>query len=172
MFTTKGITDGVGESKYIAPGVHVVTITKIEGFTPEGKSPYVRFTFADSTGKTVDSDFFFSENATETSLKKIKHIATKIVTEGQVDSINVATVGEYAYALSKLLTGKAVKIKFRGKEIAGKDGKNNWFKAEIGLPKFAEKITENTLTFNPDKDFIKLSSVTSTPATVTNDLPF
>ena len=156
MFNTSGIEEKVFESKYITPGISDVTISGIEGSNGDGKSPYVMFNFTKmNTTQTASIKFFLSEAASKRSLEKIKHIATKVVTEEAINAVSGNDAATYAQNLSKLLVGKSLRIKFSGEEVQGKDGKNNWYKATIGLPSFAEKLgtTPSKLKFDANNNY-------------------
>ena len=169
MFSTKGVTDNGG--KYIPYGIHNVEITGVTSKEAEGSasaSVFIEFREKDGT-KTLSERLPFSDKATVYSLRKIKHITTKVVTEAEIDAAtaNVKSVGEMAKVLNKILTGKSLTVKFNGKEVAGSNGKSNWYKAQLGFPPFAETIGTNpsTLKFDALKDIKRLDgSASSAPA--------
>lgn len=148
MYGTKGHEESKGAtSNFIAPGICDVTITAIN--LPDAAytgSPYFEMVFTDVTGKTAPIRFYMNpdvregakKSAYEISMGKIKHIATKVVTEAQIDNVAGNNLNEYAMNLSKLLINKKLKMKFVGTEVKGKEGKQNWFKAELGFAPFAE----------------------------------
>jgi hypothetical protein len=138
MYSTKGTEEKVFESKYIAPGIHVVKIMEIKGEEPDGFAPRLIFTFATADKKTADVNLYMSEAAQTRSMEKLLHIATKVVTRDAVDAVGGNSLAEFGNNLNGLLAGKKLRMKFIGNEIAGKDGKQNWFKADLGLPTFAE----------------------------------
>ncbi len=184
-FTTKGVDENASEGKYIKPGVHEVTITAVTSKeSGEGtNAPSIFVNFAKKgTEQELNVQFAFSEKGTKFALMKLKHLLTKVTTENTVDAISANTVTELAKAYGKILTGKELRIKFNGKEVAGVNGKNNWFKAELGIPRkgqpFAEALTTSptTLTFTESIDVKRLGATTATPTkagvTVGDDLPF
>lgn len=177
--TTKGVTE---DSRFIKYGIREVKITGIEAKEIDVVVPSILMNFQEiNSNKTVNVSFSFSERASQFSLRKIKHIATKIVTEKDIDDINTNTVTEYAEALKKLILNKEVRIKFNGEEIDGqKNGKRNWFKSVIGFAPFAESISvsmeQTSLRFDELRDIKRLPVMTtdpisSTPKTESN-LPF
>ncbi len=176
-FTTKGVNETGG--KFITYGIKDVKVVGIESKEAvDGSTPSIFINFQElNTEKTVSVRFPMSEKAAPYSLRKIKHLATKIVTENDVDAITESTVTGYANALSKLILNASVRIKFSAEEIDGvKNGKNNWFKSVINFPPFAEVISTNPtqLIFEQSKDIKRLPAVSATPngQAVTSDLPF
>ena len=142
MYSTRDTEEKVFESKYLAPGIHKVKITEISGHAPEGRSPYLELKFANSEQKTAEVKFYMSEKAMPRSLEKLTHIGTKCVTRETMDSISADSLEDYGKKLENTLKGKVLRIKFTGEEIEGKEGKGNWWKANIGLPRFAEACKE------------------------------
>lgn len=138
MYSTKNTEEKVFESKFIEPGIHVVKITGIKGEEPEGYSPRLTFSFITENGKSAEPVFYMSEKAMGKSLEKIKHLATKCIKADKLDKIQADSLEDYASELFKVLKNKVLRVKFIGEEIEGKEGKNNWDKATIGLPPFAE----------------------------------
>ncbi len=166
-FTTKGVNET--GSKFISYGVRDVKIIAIESKeVVDNSTPSIFISFQElGTEKTVSVRFPFSDKAAQYSLRKIKHLATKIVTEAEVDAITESTVTGYANALSKLILNKSVRIKFSGEEIDGvKNGKNNWYKSVINFPPFAEIIETNPtqLSFDAVKDLKKLPVTNGSPS--------
>lgn len=140
MYTTAGTAEKTFVSKYIEPGVHEVKIVAIEGVDSETGASYVQISFEDSDEKTAQIRFYMSEKAIARSLEKIKHLATKMVTEAKVDKIKADNLEDYGSKLDTLLGGKSCRVKFTGEEVDGNNG--NWWKAGIGLPTFAEAINK------------------------------
>ncbi len=106
---------------------------------------------------------------------------TKFVDEATADAITASSLTDYAAAIARVLVGGTLRIKFNGEEVAGKDGKNNWFKATVNFPPFAENTTVNPtgLTFDPTTDVKRLSPAFANPTATntagnkqTDDLPF
>lgn len=140
-FGTKGTVVTEPKGLYIRPGINKdVQIVSVEGLAPEGGSPALEFTFKLVTSPdeaTTKVRFFMSEKAEKKSLEKIKHLATKVVTEEQLDAVGGDDIVSYGTALNKLLAGKTVKeMKFNGEEYKNASGEVK-SKAVIGLPKFA-----------------------------------
>lgn len=174
MFSTKGVSETGG--KYISYGIKDVKIVGIEAKESDGNSsPSLIINFEEvGTGKTQSSRFTFTEKSTQISLRKIKHILTKVVDETTADSITATTITQYATDLSNVLLSKTIRVKFSGEEVAGKEGKNNWFKAVINFPPFAEPITVNptNLKFDTNLDIRRLIATTKTPNVAADALPF
>lgn len=190
-FSTKNVEETVAEQKiydkpYIDAGINEVTFVKIEGNPgQEGKSPFITIDFAkmSDNSKGVSEKLYFSEKAIESSLQKIKHMATKVVTVDKIDAINESDVVAYAAKLNSLLVGKSLRIKFSGEEIQGSEGKKNWTKAVFPYyvsgktPPFAEdlKVKETKLTFDSNNKFDVKKLVAPTATTnlgPKDDLPF
>ena len=142
MYSTKDTEEKVFESKFIEPGVHVVKIVGIKGEEPEGYSPRLMFGFTTQDGKAAEAVFYMSEKAVGRSLEKVKHLATKCIKTEDLDKVEAESLEDYASQLNKILKNKVLRVKFTGEEIEGKEGKNNWDKATIGLPPFAEATKE------------------------------
>lgn len=170
MFTTKGVTE-TEEGKYIKPGIHDVIITGVTSKEAEGSNaPSVFINFQKKgSEQQLNVQFAFSEKGTRFALMKLKHLLTKVTTENAVDAISASNVTDLAKAYGKILTGKELRVKFSGKEVAGTNGKNNWYKAELNIPRkdtpFAESLTTtpSTLTFDKTKDIKYLGAVTTAP---------
>ncbi len=149
MIGTQGIQEKKEfKSKFIAPGIHEVKITSITTVEPGGaSSPYFMFTFENKEAQTADVKFYYSDAAVKKTMTKIRHMATKITSADEIDAVTGKNYPEYAKNLSRMLVGKWLRIKFTGEEIRGglkEDGtrKDNWYKAGIGLPTFAEGIAQ------------------------------
>lgn len=131
---------GTGNSqKYIYPGIrHQVVIKNIkEDKTPSG-TPFIELELYTKEGgpeASVKFPFYTSEKAAAKSMEKIKHIATKVVTEAELNAAK--TVED----LKDLLKGKMLRMKFTGEEYKNKNGEIKE-KALIGLAPFAEAIEE------------------------------
>lgn len=163
MIGTKGVEDTAKEfvSKWISPGIHEVKVTNVTATEPEGKSPYLTFSFENKTGQTADVKFYVSEAARERTMTKIKHLGTKVVDETTLDAVTGKNYTEYAKNLTRAITGKWLRVKFSGEMVAGGinaengEKKKDWAKATIGLPTFAEKLTTNPtkLKFDPTNKY-------------------
>ncbi|MBX7076938.1 MAG: hypothetical protein K1X33_06445 [Methanobacteriaceae archaeon] len=149
------------QSSFIQPGIHEVLISKMELHENEGISSFIEMIFTNSKEQTVSNRFYYdsgsdeeSSNRRKRTLGQLKHISTKIVKETDFNDAynNAKTLSDFTNSLSKLILNKSVRIKFIGKEIPGKDGKSNWFKATIGGKVFAENIQQvpSLLTFDPN----------------------
>lgn len=190
MFGTRGHEESKGAtSNFIAPGISEVVITAIN--LPDVSytgSPYLEMVFTDGTGKNAPIRFYMNpeiregakKSALDISMSKIKHIATKVVTEAQIDAVTGNNINEYAMNLSKLLINKKIRMKFVGTEVKGKDGKQNWFKAELGFAPFAESMATvpSKLTFDINGRFdmkripANANGTFSPAQSVGTDLPF
>ncbi len=176
-FTTKGVNEAGG--KFISYGIKDVKVTGIEAKeAAEGSTPSLFINFQELNGeKTVSARFSFSDKAAPYSLRKIKHLSTKVVDEALVDAIDEKTVTGYATALSKLIVGKSMRVKFSAEEIDGtRNGKRNWFKSVVNFPPFAEalSVSPTQLVFDPTRDIKRLAPVTANPTgtTAAEPLPF
>jgi hypothetical protein len=130
---------GGSNQKFIYPGIknHIIIGDVSQGASKSG-TPFIEIEMYTKEGGKDSSkkfQFYTSEKAMKMSLEKIKHIATKVVTE---EELNAATDIE---SLKDLLRGKALRMKFSGQEYVNKNGevKEN---ALIGLAPFAEAIEE------------------------------
>tara|TARA_R110000868_G_scaffold386141_1_gene654333 strand:+ start:456 stop:1007 length:552 start_codon:yes stop_codon:yes gene_type:complete len=180
-FSTAGVQEAPEfENKWIKAGINEnVVLHSIEAIVPEDttKSPYLEFGFRLSNGTDQDLNkvkFYMSDSAATKSIEKIKHIATKLVTEEQIDAVTGTDLASYGKALNNLLSGKVIReMKFVGEEYL-KDGKVR-VAAKLGLPKFASKEV-GTLKYNPNSeyDLVKLPVADAEITTVAagDGLPF
>jgi hypothetical protein len=136
-------------SKYITPGVHEVTIARIEGVKSQNGNPMLNISLHLKDGDSENANIFrvvmqkTDGTDNEMSLKKIQHLATKIVTKDQYLAATGDTIEEYGENLSNLLSGNSVRMKFVAEEYVKQDG-NTGVRANIGLPEFAEAIQEGS----------------------------
>jgi len=135
----EGADKGQGKGKYIYPGIyHNVLIKNVKkGSSPNG-TPFIEIEMYTKEGgpeAAKSFKFYTSEKAKPKSLEKIKHIATKVAKE---DDVNKAKDLE---ALRDLLKGNALRMKFTGREYLNSSNERKEV-AEIGLPPFAEAIQE------------------------------
>ena len=180
-FSTKGVTESGG--KYIPYGIQEITITGVSAKeVGDGTStPAIFVDFKELKGeKILNIRFAFSEKATKYSLRKIKHILTKVITPMEVEAFDgkdFKTVTEMATALNTVLSNRPLRVKFQAEEVASRDaGSRPWKKAILGFPPFAEALSVNPtqLVFDNAKD-IKLLGATLTPTPQrqgVGDLPF
>lgn len=140
MYSTKGTEEKVFVSKYVSPGIQVVKIVEVKGEEPEGFSPRLIFKFVNAEQKEVEANLYMSTAAQPKSMEKLLHIATKCVSRDAIDGVGGNNLVDWGKNLNQLLAGHKLRMKFIGNEIAGKEGKGNWFKADLGLPSFAEAV--------------------------------
>jgi hypothetical protein len=186
MFNTSDVNENAG-GKYIKPGVeNDVIIHNIMGVLPQSGAPYLEFSFRKPIAtpeETTKIKFYMTEKSSAMSLKKVLHIATKVVKRAQIDALKASSVEEYGAMLNKILAGKHLRMKFLGEEyVNAKDEVRT--KAVVGLPDFAEAIMEGAeyspisnnstkLSFDTDKDVKRLQEAPKTAdPIVEDDLPF
>ena len=182
MFSTNQASDKASKgSQYLKPGIHNdVTIGSIKGVTPQSGAPYLELSFYKTESGpdfSTSVKFFMNEKSTQdpnkagglaTSLSKLKHLGTKVMTADALGAIGGATVEEYGENLNKALAGKRLRMKFCGEEYVNKSQETK-IKTTLGLPEFAESITpgaeypvvadgQTALTFDPNnsKDMKRL----------------
>ena len=175
MFSSKGVSETGG--KYIGYGITDVKVVDIDVKESDGSStPMLYVNLQEAKGeKTVSLRMAFSEKAQPYSMRKIKHLTTKVATEAELDAIEEPTLTAYGAALFKLIGNKPVRMKFSGEEVIGTNGKKNFIKTVVNFPPFAEVIGGTTLTFDPSKDIKYLAPTATTPTGAgkqTADLPF
>lgn len=154
-------------SKYITPGVHEVTIAKIEGTTASTGSPMLNISIHLKDGDSENANTFrivmgkSTGEQNEYSLRKVQHIATKIVKLDQYLAVTGSTIEEYGEALNNILAGNSLRMKFTAEEYLNNEGKTK-VRANIGLPEFAEAIQEGAehsvvettkLTYDPTNQY-------------------
>lgn len=158
LFSNKNVKEEVktgNNQQYIYGGVyHNVIIKEItSGESSVKKTPFVRVSMytkegGDQTARNFD--LYMSENAAETSKKKLKHIATKIVTDAEFSEIEVDTLEEYADALNSLLKGQSLRMKFTQEDYLNNNDEVKQ-SPRIGLPNFAE-ATQKGAEYEPVAD--------------------
>jgi hypothetical protein len=131
---------GGNSQKYIYPGIrHNVVIKDVkEGKSQNKETPFIEFSLYSKEGGPETArtfQFYTSPNTIVKTMEKIKHIATKVVKE---EELNKATDVE---ALRDLLKGKSLRMKFTGEEYKNQNGEVK-SRALIGLPPFAESISD------------------------------
>jgi hypothetical protein len=161
-------------TKYITPGVHEVTILKIEGTTSQSGLPMINISLHLKDGDSENANTFrivmqkTNGEENEYSLKKLQHIATKVVTLESYLAVTGSNIEEYGQNLNDLLAGNSLRMKFTGEERLKTDGSGTTVISNIGLPDFAEAIQEGSeypvvvetkLVYNPadQYDFKKLA---------------
>lgn len=126
---------------YIYPGVLNVQILGWSKGDSTAGSPYISVTLITELAAEEKPDaskefkFYMTDAAKSTSMKKIKHIMTKVATNDQINK-DVENLDQFISLLNNLSSGKTLRIKFSGKEYEY-EGKVKTT-AEIGLPTFAE----------------------------------
>jgi hypothetical protein len=137
-------TSNVKEGGYIRPGIQEVTISKVEGVVQNDK-PRVDITMfregGDDKSATTIRMYMSTDKAQLYALRKIKHLATNVVTEDKIDAIEAESIEDYGSQLNALLAGNNVRVKFIGEEYENQNGEIK-VRANIGLPPFAEAIQE------------------------------
>lgn len=159
----------------LQPGIYEVEITGVTEDTGSNGNPVIIMGFVTTDGtyehqeklsakseKTPGKD----KSALDITLSKMKHIATKVVSEDELSK--VTSIEDY----NKLLTGKQLRMKFSGEE-RWYNG-NIYVNAKIGFPNFAETIdgTPTKLTYNPNNsyDYKKAPAPTAMPGAVKGPL--
>lgn len=180
MFGTKNSTPEK-EFKFIEPGIREVKITNVTQ-NERAKSPTmdIEFELISNPAQKSTISLTFTEKSAPYQNTKIKHIATKVADKDVVEKTigEVAGFEDYVSKTGKLLTGKSLRIKFVGKYVPGKDGKNGWYKASLGLPEFAESLntplaaTRLKFDANDKFDMEKPVEVSTSISQSSNDLPF
>ena len=182
MFSTNQASDKASKgSQYLKPGIHNdVTIGSIKGVTPQSGAPYLELSFYKTESGpdfSTSVKFFMNEKSTQdpnkagglaTSLSKLKHLGTKVMTADALGAIGGATVEEYGENLNKALSGKRLRMKFVGNEYVN-NSQETKIQTTLGLPDFAEAIVpgaeypvvpdnQTALTFDPNspKDMKRL----------------
>jgi len=141
MFNTKNVTEGAA---YLQVGVNDdVTIVDINAVVEEGKTPYFDLLIAPSSNIESPNSFrlYFSEKATQYSLARIKHIATKVVTQEQIDNVVGTDFNDYATKLKMLLGGRRLRLLLNGSEYMRNDGSIGT-RTELPMMNFAEAIVD------------------------------
>lgn len=131
-------------SKYIRGGVHEVTIKGVKGEVNQNGTPMILIEmYLRSADSTASSTFRFpmSPNAEDSSLKKIRHIVTKVAKDEAYLNAKGDSVEEYGESLNEILAGQSLRMKFTSEEYLKQD-QTVGVRANIGLPNFAEAIQE------------------------------
>lgn len=170
-----------GNRTYLEPGIHTVRTKEITSGQTDKGSPYIEWVIEDKAGLTCSKRYYLNSVVNEGKEKSAWDI-TKNIILGMVKGIlslddaaakavmpRFTTVADLntklAPELTKLVTGKYFDIRLNGQEIEGKNGKNNWMKADFGTGYFcAPQGTGSTkLTFDPNKHVKMLPKVTDMP---------
>lgn len=179
LFSTKGVSEegkkGNGQ-QYIYGGVYnKVNIKSVKANSD--KTPYIAIEmFTDEGGADTSREFrfYFTEKAAPVSMSKLKHIATKVVTEAEFEAIVANDVHDLARQLSDLIRGGKLRMKFTAEQYENNNGEVK-DRPLIGLPPFAEAImpgaeypvvaddkTELTYDKNNQYDYKKLAGAAPT----------
>jgi hypothetical protein len=151
MFNLKEVSEevkGGSNQTYIYPGIrNQVIISKwVTGRSAKQETPFIGVQLVTKEGKEAAVDpkqfeFYVSPAAIDTSMKKIKHIVTKVTTAKIFESKEVNSAEELVEHLNEISRGGVLRMKFTGEEYLNS---NNEVKsaARIGLPEFAEAVNE------------------------------
>lgn len=191
-FGTKGTQELAGNNKYIRPGInHNVVIDSVKGVN-ESKS-YIEFLFRTPKATAEEGNrqrfYMHTEGALALNTARLKHIATKVVSESDIDNISANDIIDYGAKLNKLLSGKRLRLKFAAEEYIKADGSVG-VRSVLPVQNFAEAINpgaeypavkdgETRLRYDESNsyDYKKLANAPSANTTVTSskdedDLPF
>ncbi len=135
-------------SSFLAPGIHTARIQKIEFKESNGGTEGLMIVHEgkpsedlEGKGQTAETTLWLSTKAWPYTKDRLVVMADKLGVREALDGINAEDSKDYAAALNGVFAGKSARWKFAGTEIAGKEGKNNWFKAELAAFKFCEPLT-------------------------------
>lgn len=192
-FGTKGTQELTGGGKYIRPGInHNVVIDSVKGVN-ESK-PYIEFLFRTPKATAEEGNrqrfYMHTEGSLALNTARLKHIATKVVTESEIDNISANDIMDYGAKLNKLLSGKRLRMKFIAEEYVKADGSVG-VRSVLPVQNFAEAInpgaeypivkdadTKLKYDENNTYDYKRLSEAPKSSETVTSstseddDLPF
>lgn len=165
-FSTKGhaVEEKSYVSSYLEPGIHVAKIQKVEFITANSGTQGVLITHEgkpmdelQGKGQTAETKYWMSEKAWPYTKDRLVIIADKLGVREKLDAIEASSAEEYAQALNSIFAGKAARWKFAGEEIAGKEGKKNWFKASLANFAFCEPLSveesDSKLKFDEDDKY-------------------
>ena len=161
-------------SKYITPGITDASIVSLEEYvTPQDKKG-LRFSFMrmteDGVEQTSEATRWMDDSKLGASktLADLVQIAEALGKRNELDEAAKASnsVSELASNVFKIIGNQRLRFKFSGKEVAGKDGKSNWFKSELSFYGFVESLaipeTESKLKFDTNNSYdMKKLSVTA-----------
>lgn len=166
------------ESKntYLTPGVYTVKTTQITDGVASTGAPYLEWTLEDKAGLSATNRFYLNTTAKEGSTKSAWDITKPAIVNCIAAIFNISfddakaklpvvdSAAKLSAELAKLTVGKPFDVRLNGKEIQGKDGKQNWIKAEFNFAKGSiAPAGSNTLVFDPAKSIKKLSSTPAMP---------
>jgi hypothetical protein len=133
---------------FLTPGIHTVTIKKVELVTPQTGKPYIGVTLASDKGATIQR-FYVSPGAKEQSLINMVHLFNKAASDADINGLTWPD-GDWAAmaaAVSKLVcTGQAIEIKLSGEEYKGK------INAKFAFRPFAQRVGEDKLVYSEAMD--------------------
>lgn len=170
MISTKSIETKDFVSKFIEPGVVEARITKTESFKASTGTYGIKIYFETApvkelqgAGRTATQDMYLSEKAIPYTIGRLRRMSDCFGNRKQFDEIN-AEEAEFGNVLNGLFAGKVARWLFGGKEIAGKEGKPNWYKAELHSGfNFVEPLTvpvsASKLTYSPELHLKPLDKV-------------
>ncbi len=186
MISTKDVAEGKSQfPSRLEPGIHDVKIQSIiGGVSTLKKTPYVEITFENAYGNHRET-FYFAKTgkSQEISLEKIKHLATKVISEDELNAISAADVNEYAAKLNVALVNKSVRIKLSGEEEINTKTQKTFVNRKFNFYPWAEStavpLAQTKLKFNKDnvgdyKPLSKASAASAVPGADgdVSDLPF
>jgi hypothetical protein len=149
---------------FLSPGLHEVTISKVEYITPDTAKPYIAVTLGNDLGSTTQR-FYVSPQAVDQTLINLVHLFNKVASDDQMNALTWPD-GDWAAMASAVTplvcTGQSLRIKLSGEEYNGR------INAKFGWKPFAEAISANPsrLTFNEASD-VKMSE----SANITSGVP-
>jgi len=187
-FKTSGVevSENTFESPYISYGINEVRISSVDYLESAQNTPGIRFNFEtlevypqlDNSPKTTNHVYYLkTEINNKIFIERVILMANALGIRQELDSLGEENLSmkDYVSGLNDIFAGKEARIKFKGKEVAGKEGKNNWFKAELSMDKrFIESIDvpleQSKLTFDENNkyDVDKLEKL-DTNSPVTNE---
>lgn len=159
----------------LTPGIHEnVTVTGVtEGTTLNGKG-IIKVSFLGTGGEIFEPELSTEGGAIPYTLKKLKHLMTKVVTE------DVANGAKTVAEVNKILTGSKFRLKVCGEEYVNAKGETK-VKSTLGLPNFAESadlekgFSRLRYDSNNQYDMKRLNKATldaNTTASAVSDMPF
>tara|TARA_R110001592_G_scaffold124249_1_gene332986 strand:+ start:6056 stop:6643 length:588 start_codon:yes stop_codon:yes gene_type:complete len=151
-------------SPFLTPGIHTARIQKIEFKQSNGGTEGITIVHEgkpmeelDGKGQTTDTTLWLSAKAWPYTKDRLVVMADKLGVRETLDGITAENSEDYATALNGVFAGKSARWKFAGTEIAGKEGKSNWFKAEMAAFGFCEPLTvsedSSKLTFDENDKY-------------------